>query len=255
MRFVSASLGLLALSSARAAATRSLAQDAAVQPLAEWSVAGAPAAAPAAAATPDVPLVPITTCSVTASSAVNRTEVDGSHAAAQQGPMAVPDAFLGQALLTVHAPEGAGSEAVVEVVPAAGHMRVAPGGKATDAEPPAPPLRLTATLAPNGTAALAYPARSYANDLTPQAVFVNGMPCEVVQAASAVPPSPVPTEDSIPGLASFQADRPLSIRDGAIIGVDGLPLVVKGINWFGYENGQTNPDGLWGNVGNGAMND
>jgi hypothetical protein len=168
--------------------------------------------------------------------------------------MAVPDAFLGQALLTVHAPGGGGSEAVVEVIPAAGHTRVAPGGKATDAAPPAAPLRLTALLAANGTASLAYEARSYANDLTPQAVFVNGMPCAVTAAPAAVPdtPSPPPNDDpSIPGLSSFAAERPLTIRDGAIIGVDGAPLIVKGVNWFGYENGQTNPDGLWGNVGNG----
>ena len=76
----------------------------------------------------------------------------------------------------------------------------------------------------------------------------------VTAAPAAVPdtPSPPPNDDpSIPGLSSFAAERPLTIRDGTIIGVDGAPLIVKGVNWFGYENGQTNPDGLWGNVGNG----
>lgn len=260
MRFCAPVLCLLALGAfaGSAHASRSLAQDVSGQPLAEWGAADAPAAAPAPAsdgagaeAPASAPLIPITTCTVTASSAVNRTEVDGSHARAQQGPMAVPDAFLGQALLSVHAPEGAGSEAVVEVVPAAGHTPVGPGGRASDAVPDTPTLRLTATLAANGTADVSYPARSYANDLTPQAVFVNGMPCAVVLAAASVPPSPPPTDETIPGLASFAAERPLTTRDGAIIGVDGKPLIVRGINWFGYENGQTNPDGLWGNVGNG----
>ena len=254
MRFSAPVLGLLALGAAGpAAAGRSLAQDSS-QALAEWG-AMAPASAPAPAppgSDASAPLAPITTCTVTASSAVNRTEVDGSHAVAQQGPMAVPDAFLGTALLSVHAPEGSGSEAVVEVVPAAGHERVAPGGKATDAVAETPPLKLTTLLAANGTGLVSYQARSYANDLTPQAVFVNGMPCEVVLASASVPPPPQPSEETIPGLASFVAERPLTTRDGAIIGTDGKPLTVRGVNWFGYENGQTNPDGLWGNVGNGA---
>jgi hypothetical protein len=249
-------LALVALAG-HATAARSLAQAGSAQPLAEAGGLTAAAAAPAAA---PASTTPVTACTVTAASAVNRTEVDGSHAVAQ-GPMFVPDAFLGQALLTVSVPAAAGSTVDVEVVPADGHTPAAAlqqqqqqaqtlasddGSTAAAAPAPAPPatLRLTATLAANGSAQVSYPARSYANDLTPRAVTVNGVACDIVQASAAVPPLPPPTEETIPGLASFAAARPLTTRNGQIIGTDGKPLIVKGINWFGFENGQTSCVGV-----------
>ena len=30
-----------------------------------------------------------------------------------------------------------------------------------------------------------------------------------------------------------------------LVGVDGQMLILKGINWFGYEDGNTAPDGIW----------
>lgn len=37
----------------------------------------------------------------------------------------------------------------------------------------------------------------------------------------------------------------MSTRDGQIIGLDGQSLYIKGINYFGYETGNTFLDGYW----------
>ena len=71
----------------------------------------------------------------------------------------------------------------------------------------------------------------------PDVVAVNKQPCAIV--AAALPP-PAPPQGSHTESASL-----LTTRDGEIIGVDGNPLMLWGINWFGFEDGTTMVDGLW----------
>jgi len=106
--------------------------------------------------------------------------------------------------------------------------------------------------------ALSYELSSPNTDFAPRGVSVDGAPCAVASAGAAVPPSPPSNARSlrspIPGL-SFLEEKPVSTRGDLFIGVDGLPFTIKGINWFGFENGQTNPDGLWGNVSDSIVAD
>ena len=52
-----------------------------------------------------------------------------------------------------------------------------------------------------------------------------------------------------PGLAqphlAEAAAQPVSARDGQLYGVDGQPLTIKGVNWFGFETSVTAVHGLW----------
>lgn len=45
--------------------------------------------------------------------------------------------------------------------------------------------------------------------------------------------------------AAIEATQPISIKDGKILGVDGMPLAIKGVNWFGFETAVTAVHGLW----------
>ena len=114
------------------------------------------------------------------------------------------------------------------------------------------------TEGPPEAVALTYELSSPNTDFAPRGVSVDGSPCAVASAGAAVPPSPPSDARSlrspIPGL-SFLEEKPVSTRGDLFIGVDGLPFTIKGINWFGYENGQTNPDGLWGNVSDSIVAD
>ena len=114
------------------------------------------------------------------------------------------------------------------------------------------------TEGPPEAVALTYELSSPSTDFAPRGVSVDGSPCAVASAGAAVPPSPPSDARSlrspIPGL-SFLEEKPVSTRGDLFIGVDGLPFTIKGINWFGYENGQTNPDGLWGNVSDSIVAD
>ena len=111
---------------------------------------------------------------------------------------------------------------------------------------------------PPDAVALSYELSSPNTDFAPRGVSVDGAPCAVASAGAAVPPSPPSDARSlrspIPGL-SFLEEKPVSTRGDLFIGVDGLPFTIKGINWFGFENGQTNPDGLWGNVSDSIVAD
>lgn len=111
---------------------------------------------------------------------------------------------------------------------------------------------------PPEAVALTYELSSPNTDFAPRGVSVDGSPCAVASAGAAVPPSPPSDARSlrspIPGL-SFLEEKPVATRGDLFIGVDGLPFTIKGINWFGYENGQTNPDGLWGNVSDSIVAD
>lgn len=71
----------------------------------------------------------------------------------------------------------------------------------------------------------------------PDVVAVNNQPCAVQSAA--LPPPPPPLKSKAESASS------LTTVNGQIIGVDGQPLQLWGINWFGFETGTTFLDGLW----------
>jgi hypothetical protein len=71
----------------------------------------------------------------------------------------------------------------------------------------------------------------------PDVVAVNNQPC-TIQTAALPPPAP-------PQASHTESASSLTTRDGEIIGVDGNPLMLWGINWFGFEDGTTMVDGLW----------
>jgi hypothetical protein len=78
-------------------------------------------------------------------------------------------------------------------------------------------------------------------DPTPVTVALNGAPCNVASAASPVVTPPSPSSPS----ARSEADG-MTTRDGQIIGIDGKPVFLMGVNWFGFDCGATMADGLWG---------
>ena len=74
----------------------------------------------------------------------------------------------------------------------------------------------------------------FPGDLQPTAAALNGVPCAL---QTALPPPPPP--------AAAESVGSLSTQDGRIIGPDGRPLFLWGINYFGFEVGATMVDGLW----------
>ena len=74
----------------------------------------------------------------------------------------------------------------------------------------------------------------FPGDLQPTAAALNGVPCAL---QTALPPPPPP--------AAAESVGSLSTQDGQIIGLDGKPLFLWGINYFGFEVGATMVDGLW----------
>ena len=71
-------------------------------------------------------------------------------------------------------------------------------------------------------------------------------------------PLPTPTSGVSPALSNASTTTPtdgggativpgrMTTLDGRIIGVDGRPLYLMGLNWFGFDCGATMADGLWG---------
>lgn len=45
--------------------------------------------------------------------------------------------------------------------------------------------------------------------------------------------------------AATEATQPITVQNGHIYGVDGMPLTIKGVNWFGFETAVTVVHGLW----------
>jgi hypothetical protein len=177
------------------------------------------------------------------------------------GPRPVPAAFVGQGDLTLVSHKATelpvGAKLAVEFASPA----VVGGGAglsraAAPAASPRPDVKSyeVAPSAVNGAGhvSVGYEVVSPSSDYAPTRVTLGGAPCTLRPAAASVPPSP-PTElhklANIPGgVNKFLAEKPVSTRGSQFIGVDGAPFTIKGVNWFGYENGQTNPDGLWGKV-------
>lgn len=71
----------------------------------------------------------------------------------------------------------------------------------------------------------------------PDVVAINNQPC-TIQSAALPPPAP-------PRASHAEAASSLTTLNGQIIGLDGQPLTLWGINWFGFEDGTTMLDGLW----------
>ena len=71
----------------------------------------------------------------------------------------------------------------------------------------------------------------------PDVVAVNNEPCAIANAALPPPPPPQSSHE--------EAASSLTTVNGQIIGLDGQPLTLWGINWFGFETGTTMVDGLW----------
>lgn len=74
---------------------------------------------------------------------------------------------------------------------------------------------------------------------------VNGNSCAII-IDSNVTMEPLPNiTSSSAGGASAEAAAGLTTRNGQITDLDGNVLVFKGLNWFGFDDGNTGPDGLW----------
>lgn len=71
----------------------------------------------------------------------------------------------------------------------------------------------------------------------PTSASLNGDICTVTTA----PPSP----PSPPSQGAIESAGSLSTSNGQIIGVNGQPLRLQGLNYFGFDDGNTMVDGLW----------
>eukprot|EP00891_Asterochloris_glomerata_P005014 jgi/Astpho2/5014/Aster-05948 len=80
-------------------------------------------------------------------------------------------------------------------------------------------------------------ANTNASSLAPYKVSIAGSPCQVSVAAPAPPPPPS-------GGAIESSGTTLSTSGGQIV-ANGQPVAFKGINWFGFDDGNTFLDGLW----------
>ena len=116
-------------------------------------------------------------------------------------------------------------------------------------------------LSPGGLPAhVAFQVDAPSQAFAPTSIRVNGVACTLDSKAdlsAPVPPLPTPSDPlTASGLRrSWAAERPVSTNGSQLIGVDGRPFTIVGANWFGFENGQTIVDGLWGNVQNAVVAD
>lgn len=174
------------------------------------------------------------------------------------GARPVPAAFVGSGDLTLISHKATdlppGAKLAVEFD---GPAIVGGGAGLAKAGPHSASGVKTFDLAPDavnaaGHLTVGYEVVSPSNDFAPARVTLGGAPCVVRPAAASVPLPPAashPMLANVPGgVNKFLAEKPVSTRGAQFIGVDGAPFTIKGVNWFGYENGQTNPDGLWGKV-------
>jgi hypothetical protein len=96
---------------------------------------------------------------------------------------------------------------------------------------------------PGAVTHVGYQVNATSADFMPRAVAVNGVACALALAPDPAAPVPPLAPDHILadlGVAqSWAAERPVSTRGSQFIGVDGQPFTIAGVNWFGFENGQT----------------
>nr|QOL01204.1 putative extracellular protein TR9_013c [Trebouxia lynnae] len=87
-------------------------------------------------------------------------------------------------------------------------------------------------------------ASSFAN-FDPVNVSVNGDSCAII-IDSNVTMEPLPNVTvSSSGGAETESAAGLTTSNGQITDFDGNMIVFKGVNWFGFDDGNTGPDGLW----------
>ena len=87
-------------------------------------------------------------------------------------------------------------------------------------------------------------ASSFAN-FDPVNVSVNGNSCAII-IDSNVTMEPLPNVTvSSEGGAETESAAGLTTSNGQITDFDGNVIVFKGVNWFGFDDGNTGPDGLW----------
>lgn len=119
------------------------------------------------------------------------------------------------------------------------------------------------SLLPLGTSVSRFTAKilvSSGNGL-PHTLAINYIPCALVGLPPPPPANPPPPPHTLflksssssiqSSTTSFSFEQPppnlqpISIKDGRFYGIDGQLLKLRGINWFGYEDGNTAPDGIW----------
>ncbi|KAK9809361.1 hypothetical protein WJX73_008925 [Symbiochloris irregularis] len=78
---------------------------------------------------------------------------------------------------------------------------------------------------------------------TPTSVYLNGVQCSLnltVNVSALVPGVPIPANFSLAEAAGF-----ISVENGVIVGTDGRPIVLHGLNWFGFDTQSTTVDGIY----------
>ena len=87
-------------------------------------------------------------------------------------------------------------------------------------------------------------ASHFAN-LNPVNVTVNGENCAII-VNSNVTDQPLPNvTTNATGGAETESAAGLTTSNGQITDFNGNVLVFKGLNWFGFDDGNTGPDGMW----------
>ena len=78
-------------------------------------------------------------------------------------------------------------------------------------------------------------------DVLPSKMSLNGTECQLMVNDNLNTPIPGPG-----AIAREEAStQPVKAVNGQLYGTDGLPLTIKGINWFGFETSSTVMQGLW----------
>ena len=84
-------------------------------------------------------------------------------------------------------------------------------------------------------------------NFNPVNVTVNGAPCAVIIESNATnqPLPNVTTNANATGGAETESAAGLTTSNGQITDYNGNVIAFKGLNWFGFDDGNTGPDGLW----------
>ncbi|CAL5227268.1 g10199 [Coccomyxa viridis] len=98
-------------------------------------------------------------------------------------------------------------------------------------------------------------------DLAPTNISINGNPCSIQlnitlsnvvskdKTATGISPLSAEVSTDVASVEQAQAGGlttvPLSVSNGQLLGTDGQPVTLKGVNWFGFETSNTLMDGLW----------